>query len=331
MWKDSVARFTTNGLISIHKLRQELITEQYKLQPYNIFIIHEPKTREIVSSHFRDRIAQTSLNDNYLYDKVTKSFIYDNHACQKNKGTDKARNRLKHHIHKHYRKNGTEGYILSCDFSNFFGSTRHSVAKDVIKQNVDDNWALEHIYNIIDSFDHGEDPEVGMGLGSPITQLTQLSLPNEIDHIIKEKYQIKGYVRYMDDLILIHHSKEHLKECLQEIEQMLGEMSMKLHPRKTQIMKLTQGITFLGFKFKMTSSGKVLMIISKENIKRRKRKIRAQKKLYDQGIMPEKSIAESFEGWKAHASKGDNHHAVKNMEKYFRYIFFNNNNNEVIA
>ena len=74
---------------------------------------------------------------------------------------------------------------------------------------------------IINSFNHGEDPKVGMGLGSPITQITQLALPSELDHFIKEVLRIKYYIRYMDDLILIHHDKEYLKYCLEEIRKFI--------------------------------------------------------------------------------------------------------------
>ena len=38
----------------------------------------------------------------------------------------------------------------------------------------------------------------------------------------KEKLHIKYYVRYMDDMILIHEDKEYLKYCWKEIEKELG-------------------------------------------------------------------------------------------------------------
>ena len=195
MWKDKPARYVNNGIISVHKTRKKLVKNTHKINPYSIFTIHEPKTREIVSTQFEDRVIQTSLNDNYLYDTMTKSFIYDNHACQIGRGTDSARSRLKVHMQRHYRQHGTEGYVLSCDFKNYFGSTRHDVAKSTVRKSVDNDWVLIHTDMIIDSFNHGEDPNIGMGLGSPITQITQLALPDELDHFIKEVLGIKCYLR----------------------------------------------------------------------------------------------------------------------------------------
>lgn len=320
MWKDKPARYVNNGIISIHKSRKKFINNKHKINPYSIFTIHEPKTREIVSTQFEDRVLQTSLNDNYLYDVMTKSFIYDNHACQVGKGTDLARERLKIHMQRYFRKHGTEGFVLSCDFKNYFGSTRHDVAKETVRKSVDVDWVLMHTDMIINSFNHGEDPEVGMGLGSPITQITQLALPNELDHFIKEVLRIKYYIRYMDDLILIHHSKEHLKYCLEEIRKFIEPLGISLNTKKTQIHKLRQNIKFLGFTFKLTETGKVLMILSKDNIKIRKRKIKKHKGLLDEGKMTEEQIQQSFEGWKAHAEKGDNYHVIKNMERFYRKI-----------
>ena len=215
IWKDPVARYVNNGIINVHKLRKKLINNKYGISTYSIFTIHEPKKREIVSKNFEDRVLQTSLNDNYLYETMTNSFIYDNHACQIGKGTDSARDRLEVHMQRYFRKHGTEGYVLSCDFKNFFGSTRHDVAKGIVRKSVDNDWVLMHTDMIIESFNHGEDPNMGMGLGSPITQITQLALPDELEHFIKETLKIKHYIRYMDDFMLIHHDKEYLKYCLE--------------------------------------------------------------------------------------------------------------------
>ena len=82
MWKDSVSRYYNNGLVSILKLANSLEDNSYKIDKYYEFTIYEPKRREIVSTRFKDRIFQRSLTDNYLYNKITNRFIYDNGACQ---------------------------------------------------------------------------------------------------------------------------------------------------------------------------------------------------------------------------------------------------------
>lgn len=173
----------------------------YDIDKYTIFYVHEPKERKIVSTRIKDRVFQRSLCDNYLTAEVSKSFIYDNCACQEGKGTKFARERLKCHMQRFYRKNGTNGFVLKCDLSNYFGSTRHDVAVAAIKKRVDDEWVVAEVERIIRSFNDGDDPEVGMGLGSQVTQLVELAVLDDFDHFIKEQLHIKQYIRYMDDFI----------------------------------------------------------------------------------------------------------------------------------
>lgn len=95
MWKDSVAHYVLNGIESTLQLEEDLKSGAYKARPPITFKITSPKEREIVSIAFRDRVYQRSLNDNVVYPAMSRSFIRDNCACQSNKGTDYARERLK--------------------------------------------------------------------------------------------------------------------------------------------------------------------------------------------------------------------------------------------
>ena len=109
MWKDSVAGYVKNGLVNVHKLKESVENGTYKLDAYTQFKVYEPKERDIVSTRIKDRVFQRSLCDNYFYDTMTKSFIYDNCACQDGRGTEFARKRLICHLQKYYRKYGMEG------------------------------------------------------------------------------------------------------------------------------------------------------------------------------------------------------------------------------
>lgn len=321
MWKDSVAGYVKNGLVNCHILRRQLLNNTYKIDKYNLFTIYEPKERDIVSTRMKDRVFQRSLTDNYLYEKVTKSFIYDNGACQVGKGTDFSRNRLDCQMQRYYRKNGTEGWVLSCDIKNYFGSTPHSTAKKEVSGNIDNEWCKEHVYRIIDSFNQGDDPDVGMGLGSQITQLAQLSVLNKMDHFIKERLGIKAYIRYMDDFHLIHEDKDYLRHCLVEIETLVGEMGLQLNKKKTQIYPLKQGIKFLGFRFILTDTGKVIKLLKKENVSHERRKLTRMVKLVKEGKMEKKHVDECYTSWKAHAKKGNTYKLLKNMDKFYNSLW----------
>ena len=316
MWKDSVARCNNNGLVNMLKLSKSLEDGTYRINDYYRFTIYEPKKREIVSTKFKDRVFQRSLCDNYLYDAVTKTFIYDNGACQVNRGTDFSRRRLKTHLQRYYRKYGNEGYVLKIDFKNYFGSTPHATVKKVLAKVVDDKWAYEHACDIVDSYDD-DGKAVGLGLGSQITQLVQLLVLSGVDHHIKEKLRVRYYVRYMDDLILISNNKDFLKVCLEDIDKLAENLGLTLNQKKTKIFKLSQGINFLGFKFKVSETGAVYKVISKENINKRKRKLRKHKSLVLSGKMTKEKADACFESWKAHAKNGNSHKLIEHMDKFY--------------
>jgi len=321
MWKDSVARYVNNGLASILKLQNDLESGKYEIDDYYRFVIHEPKKREIVSNRFKDRVFQRSMVDNYLYNTIARSFIYDNCACQVGKGTDFARDRLKCHMQRFFRKHGLDGYVLKCDIRNYFGSTNHKKSLSFLKKYVNNPWVYAHLEAIFDSYSDESNPGVGLGLGSQINQLTQLLFLSELDHMIKERLGIKQYIRYMDDFLLLHHDKTYLKHCRQEIEHYLDDLGLRLNEKKTQIFLLKQGINYLGFKFRLTNTGKVLMLLSKENVKKRKRKLRKYKRLVDEGRMTREKANQCYESWKAHAKKGNSYKLLQRMDAYYASLW----------
>ncbi len=321
MWKDSVSGYVKNGLVNTYKLRKQLIDGTYKIDKYSIFTIYEPKKREIVSTKMKDRVFQRSMCDNYLYDEITNSFIYDNHACQTDKGTSRARSRLVRHMQQYFKEYGLDGWVKQCDLTNFFGSTRHDIARDAVSYRVENKWVTNKSHDIINSFNHGEDPNVGMGLGSQVTQLTQLAVLDKLDHIIKEDLHIKYYIRYNDDFILIHHDKEYLKYCFEVIHLHINSLGLKISPNKTRLYQLNQGIKFLGFKFHLTETGKVIKKLLKENITHEKRKLKKLKKLVDEGKLTKANVDECYTSWKAHAKQGNTHNLILSMDQFYKNLW----------
>ncbi len=320
IWKDSVAKHSFNGLDTVLKLQDSLLDDTYKIEEYYEFTVHEPKTRQIVSTKFKDRVFQRSLTDNYLYDVMTKSFIYDNHACQLGRGTDKARERLNCHLQRFFRQHGVNGYVLNCDMKNYFGSTPHEVAKAAVRKSVKDPWAYEQVAAIIDSYDK-DGTGIGLGLGSQITQLIQLAVLDDLDRLIKEELKIKHYIRYMDDLILIHPCKEYLKKCHRVIGEEVQRLGLSLNKKKTQLFPLSQGLNFLGFKYSLSDTGAVIRVLGKDNIKKRKRKLRKYKKLVTEGKMTKEKSDQCFESWKAHAEKSNPKDVINQMDRYYKELW----------
>lgn len=79
------------------------------------------------------------------------------------------------------------------------------------------------------------------------SQVLAIFFLNDMDHFIKETLKIKYFVRYQDDFLLFHPSKQYLKYCLNKLEQFLETQKLKLN-RKTRIYKNTNNFIFLGRK-----------------------------------------------------------------------------------
>lgn len=322
-WKDSVTGYEANGLKNTYLLRQSLLDGTYKISGYQRFKVHEPKEREIVATRLKDRQFQRSLCDNVLYPQITRSFIRDNCACQRGKGVDDALDRLTVHLRRYYFKHGPNGWALKCDIRHYFAETPHDVAKAAIRKRLTDQRAAYYTDAIIDSF--GGDK--GIGLGSQVSQITELAVLDDLDHYIKERLRIKHYLRYMDDFILIHEDKSVLRAALAEIEKRLSALGLTLN-EKTQILPLKNGVLWLKWRFVLTDTGKVIRKICMKSVVRERRKLRKMAKLAVAGRIPVAAITESFITWKAHAQRGNCRKIVADMQKLYEKLLSEVKQNE---
>lgn len=312
-WKDSVVGYEANGLKNTLALRNALNDGTYQISKYQVFQIHEPKERKIVASRIVDRQFQRSLCESGLYSDITEHFIRDNVACQKGRGTDDALNRMKIHLRRYYAKYGHDGWVLKCDIHHYFPETRHDVAKAAVRKYVSDKRASDAVCNVIDSFDG----DVGIGLGSQISQLVELLVLNDLDHFIKERLKIKYYVRYMDDFILIHHDKEYLQYCRREIAVWLAKRSLRLN-KKTEIQPLCHGIIFLKWRFVLTETGKALMLMSAKKLSKQRNRM---KKLWAKECVGEVlagTTEDSLRSFLANARRGNTYLMEKRMIEWYQ-------------
>jgi RNA-directed DNA polymerase len=321
-WKAGTARYLENGLTNTQKLMNELSNGTYKLGKQMVFNIYEPKKREVVALHLRDRQVQRTLLDNHLYDEITRHFIYDNVACQKGKGTKAAVNRLKVMMIKAHRIYGNNYYIHLFDIRHFFASTSHKVAKETIRKKVRDEWACQMVDMLIDSF-HGE---AGIGLGSDIAQFIELSVLDDLDHFIKEKLHERFYLRYMDDFLIISGSKEKLKKDREAIENELSKICLTLHPSKSFIVPAHRGFKWQGFRVSQTGTGKIIMTIDKTKIYHMRRKLKKMVRLCKTGVISKSTVDNSLRCWTAHAKVGNNHKTIKKMQSFYRNLWKDDGN-----
>lgn len=309
-WKTSVTQYELNGLKNTAKVIDSIKNGKYKLLPYQEFEINEPKKRHITATRIRDRQVQRSLCDVTVYNAITKSFIYDNCACQKNKGTHFAIERLKEHLRRYYRKYGEDGYYLKCDIHHFFENINHNIVKNQLAKRIKNEHICQMLYEIVDSFEGDK----GIGLGSQVSQLLALMYLDDMDHLIKEQLHIKYYVRYMDDFILIDPDREKLCKALEKLQNYISNLGLQLN-KKTALQKLTHGIAFLGWKFILTNTGKVVLKPDKRKLTAKRRKLQGVKRLYHSGKIPAETVEQIKNSMIAHLQHGNAVKAIDQIRK----------------
>lgn len=328
-WKNSTQNYRFNIATNVAKTRRELLNGTYKGKGFTEFdIVERGKKRHIKSVHISERVVQRTLCDKALVKMFAPAMIYDNGASMKGKGISFAVRRVDKHLRQHYRKHGNEGYVLTFDFSRYFDNANHEPIQAELERRIHDVNVRKLANQCLEAFG-----PVGYGLGSQISQIAAIMLPNKLDHIIKQELGIKGYARYMDDGYLIHESKVHLKHCLERIKEVCDELGIILNPKKTKISMLKHGFKFLKINFKLTATGKVLKRMSKESVRAMKRKLEKFKKWNENGrevvingerITKKFTLADAcaaYASWRSHMLKGDNYYRVKRMDERFRKLF----------
>lgn len=319
-WKASVQRYITNAPINVWNTYQQLQSGKYRTKGFYEFdVVERGKKRHIKSVTIGERVVQRCLCDYALVPMVGRTFVYDNGASMANKGYTFAINRICQHLREHYRRYGNEGYILLFDFSKFFDRVSHRLIKGILHREFTDQRLLGIMEHFIDAFGG----EVGMGLGSQISQVLALASANRLDHYIKERAKIRGYGRYMDDGYLIHHSKEHLQKCLMAIKILCKRLGIQLNEKKTQIVKLSHGFTWLKVRFFLLPSGRIVKKIYRRSVIKERRKIKKFRELIAAGKMTMMDAYTSWQCWRAYAQNFDAWHTIKNMERLFNQYVFN--------
>ena len=161
----------------------------------------------------------------------------------------------------------------------------------------------------------------GIPLGNQINQGFALLYLDGMDKLIKGELGIEFYGRYMDDGYLIHPSKGYLQECLNEIRKICASLGIKLNERKTQITKLTKGVTFLKGRFFLTDSGKVVKKLNPHSVTSMRRKLKKFKKWVDCGKMSIDDVWTSCKSWVGYASYFDAYHSRQNLNNLYKELF----------
>lgn len=203
---------------------------------YHYFMIHDPKERLICAASFPERVLHHALM-NICHEYFDRTLIYDTYATRIGKGTYAALERASQGV-KCY------AYVVKLDVRKYFDSIRHDVLKEKLAKLFKDKTLLAIFDQLIESY-HTTDKS-GLPIGNLTSQYFANLYLSDIDHYIKERYQIPIYVRYMDDMLLFADSKKRLKRVVEQIQMQMQQIGLTLKP--ALMLRAEQGVPFLGYR-----------------------------------------------------------------------------------
>ena len=324
--KEYVIDFEKDLINNLKNLNRELENEIYYPRPMKTFVLRDPKTRKISKSDFRDRIVHHALC-NLIEPIFDRTFIYDNCANRKGKGNLFAIKRFNYFVRKVSRNGKThgwlnnnqiKGYCLKADIEHYFREVNKTILLEMVRRKIKDEKTINLIKLILENKVGSErerereretrktDNNKGMPLGNLTSQFFANVYLNELDKFVKHKLRAKYYIRYVDDFVILHSSKEQLEKWKEEIKIFLKEkLKLELHPDKSKIISLSKGVDFVGFR-----NFYHYRLLRKRNVRNIKRKIH----LFQYGKITDENFKEIFQGWNAYASWANSYNLIKRLK-----------------
>jgi RNA-directed DNA polymerase len=234
--KKEVREYGKRLQANLQNLQEQILSGEVETGNYHFFTIYDPKKRLICAAPFGQRVLHHALM-NGCHPFFEKVQIFDSYATRLAKGTYAALERAK-------RFNQQYQWFLKLDYRKYFDSLDHTVLKEQLHELFKDRRLLHIFERIIDSY------AVNENQGVPIGNLTSQYFANHYlagaDHYVKESLQIRAFVRYMDDSVLWHGSKEILLQAGFKLNQ-YAAAALKLTLKPFCLNQNSHGLPFLGY------------------------------------------------------------------------------------
>jgi len=308
--KPSSAAFEFYMEKGIIELERKLQDRSYSPQKFSVFVVTEPKIREIFAAGFSDRVVHHLLV-NYLLPIFEPKFIFDSFACRVEKGTHFAIERLSRFLRQATLNNHKKIYYLQADIESFFPSIKHDILFDIIEKQVKNPYIL-WLTRVIIYHDCTEKPikkgqlslfskvpahkslfYVPKGQGLPIGNLTSQFFANvylnELDQYVKRVLHARWYARYMDDFLIIHSDKTYLHSLENEIALFLKEkLHLDLSQRKVVLSDVKAGVPFVGYRIFYDH-----ILVRGNTLTHIQRKLKKREKAYKHGSLSTSKLRSS--------------------------------------
>lgn len=267
--KRTALAFEVNAEQNLFDLTRELAQKAYRPSPSFCFVAKNDKHREVFAADFRDRVVHHFLIRRLerIWEPI---FIHDSFACRKGKGTHGAVSRLRSFCRKVTANQTRRAWFTQLDVRAFFPSIDRRILLSLVLSRLE-SMDLRWLSEIIILHNPAKNPvftcsrekwrnvpahkslfSVPYGKGMPIGNLTSQFFANVylngLDQFVKHTLKARYYIRYVDDLVLLHEDRSKLVDWAKQIGDFLkSTLKLELHPNREIIRPVSNGIDFLGY------------------------------------------------------------------------------------
>jgi len=260
---------------NVFKLCEEIKSGTYQPGRSIAFIVNNPVMREIFAADFRDRVVHHWLI-NKLNPLFEKTFIYNSYACRVDKGTHFGIKQINSFIKSCSKNYISDCYILKLDIQGFFMHINRNllfkrlihfiqtkyleedkkmvidICRKLIFNNPTENCIIKGSKNDWKGLPKSKSlfsspKDCGLPIGNITSQVFANFYMNLFDQYVKKELNIEYYGRYVDDFIIVHPDKGHLKKIQFLTTDFLNKkLELTLHPKKIYLQHYSKGVKFLG-------------------------------------------------------------------------------------
>lgn len=146
----------------------------------------------------------------------------------------------------------------------------------------------------------------GLSIGNRTSQCFALFCLDEIDRAVKEQLRVKGYIGYMDDMLMIAKDKTAAKEILSRVRLLIEDNDLVMNP-KSCYGRVSDGVNLLGWRCFYADNGRIVQTAIKASAKRMLTHVR---KSIKEPIDAKQRLA-SYRGYLA---RGDSHRLLAKLK-----------------
>ena len=265
---ETVSDFADEVDANIERLHVELKTNTYVPKPVRRVEIPKPAggTRLLGIPTVRDRVVQQAFV-NVAEPYFDKDFHPSSYGYRKGRSQHQAvaKARL-------FMENYGLEYVVDMDLSKCFDTLNHDLLMEAVAEKVSDGRVLKLVRQFLESGIMADGVFTATETGSPQGGVCSPLLSNIYRNRFDQRMKGKGIriVRYADDILIFAGTKKEAGDYKALAVKVLEEeLKLTVNKEKTHLTSLQEGVSFLGFLLRRSSTG-----IEPKRLKRVKDKVR---------------------------------------------------------